>query len=848
MIKVVNTIPKSLSSETGQDSEPNIAVNPARPNEIAITAFTRDPMGGANAPVFVSTDGGDTWILNSIVPSQAGSVTGTGDITPRFATAGNRFYGSVLRLPGFLRLNVLRTASFTGSSVMDVLIDRNSVDQPYTQASTVASGVDAGKDRVYIGLNDFAAPGAQTATVEQSLDAGVTSPAFASVRVEKRSTGTGGQNGPQIRATIHTDGTVYAVFYGWRSRSGLNITSSDIVIVRDDNWGAGVNPFTALTDPSDGIAGRLVATGVQFTFNAILGQERLSGDLAIAVDPLNSSNVYVAYGGVQSGTYTLHLRRSTDRGVTWSADLRTIPNAKNPALAINSAGKVGFAYQHVTGSAPGAAPRWETHFQLTTNAFTTLDDFVLATVPANAPSPQFLPYIGDYIHMMAAGTSFYGVFSANNTPDSANFPQGITFQRNHDFATRRLLGVNNATEVPISIDPFFFRHTEPPPPTCEEITRAQEARLKQLCAKKVNSLSCRCSTCDTDDKYPVIASAADASLLNTAYDGSGGFLTAGTDANWEVGLGALSGPASVSSWIPAYVFASTAWVPSTFANANWISLFVNGDHGQLGNIDVYYRYRFNLSSSLDPAAFSISMDFYADNCVFEIYVNGQAQSSLPNGMGVLPQLGANATTAYSVKGFVKGSGARINLDNNWKRCENEIVVQVKSSATKQGFLAQNSVAAASDQSGCDCNCDCSAVKLPELKPCISVKWGDSPCDCLETDDVEVLCVTVCNCYSNVTFTNLIIGQIQVTDLQGNPVPILPNGQPSIQVIPSGPICFGDIEPCREPKVPSCVSRELVLYTRGAIGKKYRLSFTGICYDVCYHLQTEQCFTLQLCTD
>jgi len=845
MIKVVNTIPKSLSNERAQDSEPNIAVNTASPNEIAITAFTADPMGGPNAPIFVSTDTGDTWTLNSIVPSQPGSFIGTGDITPRFATAGNRFYAGILRLPGSLRLNILRTASFTGASVMDILVNRNSVDQPYTQAATVASGVDAGKDRVYVGLNDFAAPGAMTATVEQSLDAAVIAPAFSSVRVEKRSTGTAGQNGPQIRPAIHTDGTVYAVFYGWRSRTGFNITSSDVVVVRDDNWGSGVNPFTALTDPSDSVAGRLVATGVHFTFNAILGQERLGGDLTIAVDPLNSSNVYVAYCDVQGGVYTLHVRQSTDRGVTWSAaDLRTIPNAKNPALAINSAGKVGLAYQQLTGVVAGAAPRWETHLQLTTTAFTTFNDFVLATVPANTPAPLFLPYIGDYIHMMAAGTSFYGVFSANNTPDIANFPQGVTFQRNHDFATKKLLGVNNTTEIPISIDPFFFKHTEPPPPTCEEIANAQEAHLRQLCGKKVNTLSCRCSGCDSDDKYPVIASASDAPLLNSAYNGSGGFLTSGVDAHWEVGLGTPSGPASVSSWIPAHVFASNAWVASPFGNANWISLFANGHHNE--NVDVYYRYRFNLGSSLNPAAFSILMDFYADNCVFEIYVNGQAQSSLPNGLGVLPQGGT--ATPYTFKGFVKGSAAHIALDNNWKRCENEIVVQVKSSSPLEGFLAQNSVAAASDHNGCDCNCDCTEVKLPEIKPCISVKWGDSPCDCLETDDVEVLCVTVCNCYSNVTLANLTIGQIQVTDMAGNPVPNLPNGQPSVEVIPSGPICFGDIGPCRERNVPSCVSRELVLYTRGAIGMKYRLTFIGICYEICYHLQTEQCFTLELCTD
>ena len=458
MITVVNVIPNALSGETNQDSEPNLAANPANPDQIAISAFTPDPMGGANAPIFISTDGGTAWTLNSIVPSQAGSGTGTGDITPRFGGTGNRFYAGILRRPGSLRLHVLRSTNFADPTVMTVLVDRTQVDQPYTQATTVPAGPDAGNDRVYIGLNDFAAAGGRTATVERSLNAGAAAPAFTSIRIETRGTGTAGQNGPQIRPAVHNDGTVYAIFYGWRSFSATGLVTTDVVVVRDDNWGSGATPFTALTDPGDGLAGIRVVTGVQFTWNGTLGQERLGGDVAIAVDPANSAIVYIAYCDVQAGAYTIHVRRSNDRGVTWSADLRTIPNAKNPALAINSASRVGFAYQRVTGT--GASQRWETHLELTTNEFTTFSDNVLATVPATTPVATFLPYIGDYIHLMAVDQTFYGVFSANNTPNPANFPQGVTFLRNHDFATSRLLALDGVTEVPASIDPFFFKHSE----------------------------------------------------------------------------------------------------------------------------------------------------------------------------------------------------------------------------------------------------------------------------------------------------------------------------------------------------------------------------------------------------
>src|SRR4051812_8086043 len=81
-IAIVNMIPNSLSDEAHGDTEPNIAVNPTNPLQIAGSAFTPDPSGGSQAPIYVSTDGGKTWTLNSIVPSDD-SFTGTGDITIR---------------------------------------------------------------------------------------------------------------------------------------------------------------------------------------------------------------------------------------------------------------------------------------------------------------------------------------------------------------------------------------------------------------------------------------------------------------------------------------------------------------------------------------------------------------------------------------------------------------------------------------------------------------------------------------------------------------------------------------------------------------------------------------------
>src|SRR5829696_5050285 len=472
MILVVNMIPKIASNESFQDSEPHLAVNPTNPQQIAASAFTPDPMGGPNAPIYVSTNGGLTWRLNPIVPSGAGQFFPTGDITTAAPGRrsddddddddgddngddnGRRLYTGILRTPGSLLFNALRTPDFLSPTIMSVLLSRSDEDQPWAQVVKVRSGPDAGKDRLYIGINDFnALP--RSATVEQSLDAAVAAPAFTSARIEQRNTS--GQDGPQIRPVAHRDGTVYAVFYGWRDFDITNRVTADVVVVRDDNGGAGATPYTALVDANDGVAGVRVVQNITFTFNSMLGQTRLGGNPSIAVDPRNSSTVYLAWADAQTSVSTLHIRRSTDRGQNWGSDLRTIANATNPALAVNSRGKVGLLYQRLTGTAPNQ--RYETHLERSSNGGAAWGDSVLANTPAATPVPTFQPYLGDYDYLMAVGRTFYGIFSANNSPNRANFPNGVRYQRNVVFATNRLLGLDGSTIIPTSIDCFFVKCT-----------------------------------------------------------------------------------------------------------------------------------------------------------------------------------------------------------------------------------------------------------------------------------------------------------------------------------------------------------------------------------------------------
>jgi len=457
-IRVVNMIPNAQSDETGQDSEPNLAVDPTNTLLIVGSAFTSNQTGAMNsAPVFISEDGGTTWDLTNIVPSANGM---TGDISLDFARRGQTLYSGILRGGAGLRQVILRSANPFDGTMMTTLVDHNTeeLDQPYVSATTVP-GTDL--DRVYVGFNEFdnrstAGGTGRTASVEFSLDARTAAPpaGFTTTRIEARNTAQ--QDMPAIRCAVHTSGLVYGVFYRWVS-GNLPSASCDVVVVRDDEFASGTSPFTALTDPSDGLAGRIVAAGRTVpAFPASLGANRLvASNLSIAVDPNCQSLVYIAWADrVGTTDYTLHVRRSTDSGANWSDDLLTITDATNPALAINTAGVVGFLYQQLTGTAPNQ--RWETHLRRTSDG-TTWSDRILADTPDNNPAPTFQPYIGDYCDLIAVGRNFYGVFSASNIPNNDNFPQGVLYQRNADFTNQQLRNCSNTGNVAASIDPFYFK-------------------------------------------------------------------------------------------------------------------------------------------------------------------------------------------------------------------------------------------------------------------------------------------------------------------------------------------------------------------------------------------------------
>lgn len=194
---------------------------------------------------------------------------------------------------------------------------------------------------------------------------------------------------------------------------------------------------------------------------------------------------------------------------------------------------------------------------------------------------------------------------------------------------------------------------------------------------------------------PTVTCDTDPDIFNTGYDAATGtVLAAGKqDANWEVAgrfpktspRGATSLPPSDAVWGPANVVGrlSGNWSASPYGNAEWISQETLSARTSQGG-DWYYRYRFTLDPGVDPAEFSLSMSFLADNAVSEVYVNDVAQSPQTTG---LPQHPASADPYY-LYGFHIRNASKTVLNRNWRAGENTLIVHIKSEASYEGFLAQ----------------------------------------------------------------------------------------------------------------------------------------------------------------
>jgi hypothetical protein len=461
---LVDIIPNSDSSETGQNSEPSIAVNPAAPAQMIAGTFIT---GSDNDPYWFSTNGGAQWADygttydsdKSIAWLTDGSADGSAAALTAFLTPP---YKAINIASGTTADSGFGTPSFTFDPKRDV-------DQPWIVVGP--------SNQVYVGYNDLGADKLHPSTYTASVLVSQSDGSYANVLLDRTPIPNPNpdflEDAPSVRLAVNGS-TAYAVFVRWNSFRDQNSYGDDrynasVMIVSTAN--AGADNFTALGPDGNGvqIASMIAAFSNEdgpWNSPLTLGQERTGSDLAIAVDPNNAAHVVVAYQNApDKDKLQLVVMESFNGGANWAQQHATSLSTRSgqPALAISSNGAIGLLYDNYDPK----TDQLSQHFVTTMDDFATISDTTLATESNKTPKADFAPYLGDFFNLISIGNTFYGTFSASNADNGndAKFHH-LTLQRSSMGTlgkSKFRLTDGGTSTVPFSIDPFFFSTTVVPP-------------------------------------------------------------------------------------------------------------------------------------------------------------------------------------------------------------------------------------------------------------------------------------------------------------------------------------------------------------------------------------------------
>jgi hypothetical protein len=420
---VSNTDPTLTNTDTFNDGETTIAINPANTNEIVISAFSGS--WGANAPIWHSTDGGNTWTKRFTVPVPTGLGPGCPCDQVFDYGRGNRLSGTFLKsgdIYSGTTTNPTSSAAWGWLASMGVAVPTNSTgignsDQPWLLVNRDTAT--AAQDNVYAAYDDFSMlPRGMQIAVAQ----GSNPPNFTIDNSAGTSLNCIGGNcvNPGHRLAVDTgNGTVYSLFQDLVT--GLNpggFFNLNYMLNRTTDSGA----TWGLNGSASGIvvanADTTQATTKFGTVNALLG-----GIDHATVDPTNG-DVYYVYGTRDSVTLNnrLSIIRLTDDGlggltIGASSFVTGQVDAALPSVAVTSDGTVGVLHTTFDGFS-GGFPQFTAHFATSTDQGATFSDNTLLTFLSSAtddgnPGQRVL---GDYNQVKANGTTFYGVFTGNGVP------------------------------------------------------------------------------------------------------------------------------------------------------------------------------------------------------------------------------------------------------------------------------------------------------------------------------------------------------------------------------------------------------------------------------------------------
>jgi uncharacterized repeat protein (TIGR01451 family) len=424
---VNNTDPNLTNTDTFNDGETSITVNPANPNEVVVTAFSGG--WGANAPLWESTDGGNIWTKQFTIPAPPGIAAGgcpcdqaidygmANQMSGTFLIS-DIFSGTTTNPTSAAAWNWLVIGGVTQPTNFNNSPPPGGVDQPWllvNEDPTIPA-----QDNVYTAYDDFTNGSncVGDACIERvSVSYGVNPPNFT---VDNQSgTATGSINPGHRLATDPRNGFVYSLFQRNIAAGGGGSKNIDYMLNRSTDGGA----TWTLNGNAGGI---IVANGDSTqpqpkfgTVNALLG-----GVDHAAVDPTNG-DVYYVYGNRDAGTGNdrLAIRRIEDNGgggVTVGPEhfVTGQVEAAIPSVAVASNGIVGVFYYTFDGFSPDGFPTFSAHLAQSSDQGVTFSDQILLTFLSSATDDGNARQrvLGDYMQMKAVDTCFFGAFTGNGVP------------------------------------------------------------------------------------------------------------------------------------------------------------------------------------------------------------------------------------------------------------------------------------------------------------------------------------------------------------------------------------------------------------------------------------------------
>jgi hypothetical protein len=433
-VVVSNTNPSLTNTDTFNDGEPTIAINPQNTNEIVISAFSGG--WGATSPIWHSLDGGLTWTKQFTIPSPPGDPSAAGCPCDQAFDygRGNQLAGTFLTADVFsgITTNPANVGSWNWLLNMGVAQRTNSagignVDQPwllYNRDTAIAT-----QDNVYVAYDDFSL---NPVGMRVAVSLGVNPPNFTRDNTTGQS---GGAINPGHRMTVDPrNGWVYSLFQqspgngagGQNINYRLNRSTDGGQTWTLNGSGNGVTIASAVStqasfNSTNDMMGNCISNPSKFgTVNALLG-----GVDHAAVNP-NNGDVYYVYGNRDGGTGNnrLAIRRLTDNGmgglmIGGEVFITGQVQAALPSVAVAANGTIGVLYTQYDGMSGGGIPMFSAHFVVSTDNGATfptnivLENF-LSSATDNGNCRQRV--LGDYQQVKAVGNTFYGVFTGNGVP------------------------------------------------------------------------------------------------------------------------------------------------------------------------------------------------------------------------------------------------------------------------------------------------------------------------------------------------------------------------------------------------------------------------------------------------